>query len=143
MCYDQVVSTEQTTPFSARLDSRLVERLKVRSARDGVSASQLAERYIDEGIRSEEFPGIEFRPGPAGRRAALIGGPDVWEIVRDVRAAREARATEPLAVVAAASELTDAQMRLAAAYYTEYPEEIDARIAEEEELTERLLAGTL
>ena len=137
------MSTEQTTPFSARLDVRLVERLKARSARDGVSASQLAERFIDEGLRSEELPGIEFRPGPAGRRAGLSGGPDIWEIVRDVRAARDAGAADPLAAVAAASDLTDAQVRLAAAYYTEHPEEIDARISAEEELTERLLAGTM
>ncbi len=137
------MSTEQTTPFSARLDSRLVERLKARSARDGVSASQLAGRYIDEGIRSEEFPGVVFRSGPAGRRAGLVGGPDVWEIVRDVRGAREAGAADAIAVVAAASELTDAQVRLAAAYYTAYPEEIDARIAAEEELTEGLVAGRM
>lgn len=137
------MSTKRTTPFSARLDSRLVERLRARSARDGVSASQLAERYIDEGIRSEEFPGVVFRSGPAGRRAGLVGGPDVWEIVRDVRGAREAGAVDAIAVVAAASELTDAQARLAAAYYTAYPEEIDARIAAEEELTEGLVAGRM
>ncbi|HEU0247808.1 MAG TPA: hypothetical protein VFR38_12050, partial [Gaiellaceae bacterium] len=113
------------------------------SARDGVSASQLAERYIDEGLRSEELPGIEFRPGPTGRRAALMDGPDIWEIVRDVRAAREAGAADPQATVAAASELTDAQVRLAAAYYTAYPDEIDARIAADEELIERLLAGAM
>jgi len=137
------VSTEQTTPFSARLDARLVERLKARSVREGVSASQLAERYVDEGLRSEEFPGIVFRPGPAGRRAGLTGGPDVWEIVRDVRGAREAGVADAHAAVTAASELTDVQVRLATAYYTAYPDEIDARISAEEELAEKLLAGTV
>lgn len=39
-----------------------------------------------------EHPGIVFRPGPMGRRAGLIGGPDVWEAVRAVKSAR---ATEP------------------------------------------------
>jgi len=29
----------------------------------------------------ETFPAIEFRDGPAGRRPAIRGGPDVWEIV--------------------------------------------------------------
>lgn len=29
----------------------------------------------------DEHPGIVFRPGPAGRRPGLIGGPDVWEVV--------------------------------------------------------------
>jgi hypothetical protein len=131
----------ESTPFSARLDARLVARLKTRSARERVSASQLAERYIDEGLRSEEFPGIEFRNGPAGRRTSLKGAPDVWEVVRDVQAAREAGIADPLATVGAASELTEAQVRLAAAYYAEYPEEIDSRIAAERELTDRLLAA--
>lgn len=137
MCYDCEVSSEQTTPFSARLDARLVERLKSLSVRDGISASQLAERYIDEGIRSEEFPGIVFRSGPAGRRAGLVGGPDVWEVVRDLRAA----VGDPVGLVLAASDLSDVQVRLAAAYAAAYPDEVDARIAAEDELTERLLAG--
>lgn len=135
------MSSEQTTPFSARLDARLVERLKSLSVRDGISASQLAERYIDEGIRSEEFPGIVFRSGPAGRRAGLSGGPDVWEVVRDLRAAENAGAGDPVAVVLGASDLSDVQVRLAAAYAWAYPDEVDARIAAEDELTERLLAG--
>jgi hypothetical protein len=135
------MASEQTTPFSARLNTRLVERLKALSTRDGVSASQLAERYIDEGIRSEEFPGIVFRPGPAGRRAGLVGGPDVWEVVRDLRRAEESGAADPGATVMGASDLSDVQVRLAAAYYAAYPDEVDARIAAEEELTQRLLAG--
>jgi hypothetical protein len=136
------VSTSESTPFSARLDARLVERLKKWSAREGMSASQLAERFIDEGLRNEEFPGIVFRPGPTGRRAGLVDGPDVWEIVRDVRAAREAGVPDALAHVAETSELTDLQVRLALAYYTEYPDEVDARIDADEELTARLVADT-
>lgn len=137
------MSASESTPFSARLDARLVARLKTWSARERVSASQLAERYIEEGLRAEEFPGIEFRNGPAGRRASLNGGPDIWEVVRDVEAAREAGVADPLATVGAASDLTEGQVRLAAAYYAEYPEEIDLRIAAERELTDRLLAAAL
>ncbi len=29
----------------------------------------------------EEHLGIAFRDGPSGRRAALAGGPDVWEAI--------------------------------------------------------------
>lgn len=140
MCYGSAVGSERTTSFSARLDSRLVERLKLLGASTGISASQLAERFIDEGLRSEEFPGIVFRPGPAGRRAGLVGGPDVWEIVRDLQGAREWGTADPATTVAAASELSDAQVRLAAAYYDAYPDEIDGRIADEKELTARLVA---
>lgn len=110
--------------------------------REGVSASQLAQRYIEEGVHSEEFPGIVFRSGPAGRRAGLVGGPDVWEIVRDFRAVREAKAAaDPILAVAEASDLSEGQVRLAAAYHATYPDEVDARIAAEEELVTRLLAG--
>ena len=35
-----------TSPFSARLDSGLVERLRQLGAREGVTSSQLAERFI-------------------------------------------------------------------------------------------------
>jgi hypothetical protein len=134
------MATERT-PFSARLAASLVERLKAVGTREGISASQVAERYIDEGLRSEEFPGITFRPGPAGRRAGLVGGPDVWEIVRDLRGARDAEADDAVVLVAETTDLSEAQVRLASAYYTAYPDEIDERIAAEEALTEKLLAG--
>ena len=32
-----------------------------------------------------EHPGIVFRDGPTRRRAAVAGGPDVWEIIRAVK----------------------------------------------------------
>jgi hypothetical protein len=131
----------ERTPFSARLDARVVERLKAAGAREGMSASQVAERFIDEGLRSQEFPGITFRPGPTGRRAGIIGGPDVWEIVRDLRRARGAGAEEPVALVASTSDLAEAQVHLAAAYHAAFPLEINERIAAEEALLERLLAG--
>jgi hypothetical protein len=66
----------------------------------------------------------------------------VWEVVRDLRAAREAGITDEVAAVTTASELAEAQVRLAAAYHGAYPEEIDARIADEEDLIAKLLAGT-
>lgn len=129
-----------TRTFSARLDAGLFDRLRRESAREGVALSQLAERYIEEGVRAAEFPGITFRPGPAGRRAGLVGGPDVWEVVRDVLAARESGRTDPVVWVSRTTDLSEAQIRLALAYYAAYPAEIDARIESDEELREGLLA---
>ena len=64
-----------------------------------------------------------------------MDGPDVWEIVRDLRAVREAKAAaDPILAVAEASDLSEEQVRLAAAYHATYPDEIDARIAAEDEL---------
>ena len=138
MCYD---SRMATSPFSARLDSGLVERLRQLGARAGVTSSQLAERFIEEGVRSTELPGIVFRPGPTGRRAGLHGGPDVWEIVRDVHRARQSRARDPIAVLVRSTDLGDDQVRLALPYHARYPDDVDARIEQAEELERALSAG--
>ena len=131
-----------TSPFSARLDTGLLTRLKQLSVREGLTSSQLAERFIEEGVRSAELPGIVFRPGPTGRRAGLHGGPDVWEIVRDVNRARKARARDPIAVVVRSTDLGEDQVRLSLAYYARYPDDVDARIAQADELERALAAGT-
>ena len=80
-----------------------------------------------------EHPGIVFRDGPTGRRAGLVGGPDVWEVVRAVRSAR---ATEPeldeegiLTLVATNAGLPLRLIRTAVRYWASYPDEIDAEIA--------------
>ncbi len=114
--------------FSARLNASLVDRLERRGARAGLNKSRLAERYIDEGLRMEDHPGVVFRDGPAGRRAALSGGPDVWEVIGAVRASG-LDGERGLAAAAEWGSLTLAQVRAAVRYYAEYPQEIDERIA--------------
>jgi hypothetical protein len=135
----------ETRSFTARLDVAVLERLRERSGRAGESNARLAERLLDEGLRMEEFPGIVFRSGPAGRRAALAKGPDVWEVVRDLRRAREAGVGDPGAVVCEASHLERGAVELAAAYYDAYPDEVDERIRSNDEMAERVrrtLEGT-
>ena len=56
--------------LSARMDEAVLGRLENLSKREGQPRSRVAEQLIDEGIRMREFPGIVFRPGPTGRRAA-------------------------------------------------------------------------
>jgi hypothetical protein len=114
--------------FSARLDASVLDRLERRGARAGLNKSRLAERYIDEGIRIEDHPGIVFRDGPTGRRAGLAGGPDVWEVIAAVRASGLS-GEDALAAAAEWGSLTLPQVRTAVGYYAEYPEGIDERIA--------------
>ena len=123
--------------LTARMDEVVLKRLDRLSRREGVSRSRIAERLIDEGTRMDEFPGVVFRPGPAGRRAALATGPDVWEIVRDLKAAASA-GREPISATAEATDLPEAKVKLAADYYASYPEEIDERLTVEAEAAERL-----
>ena len=110
--------------FSARLDPAVVERLERRGARRGLNKSRLAERYIDEGMRMDEHPGIVFRDGPTGRRAGLAGGPDVWEVIAATRASGLA-GEEAIEAAAEWGNLAPAQVRVAVRYYGEYRAEID------------------
>ena len=118
----------ETRTFSARWDADVLERLARRSELAGTNKSRLAERYIDEGTRMDEHPGIVFRGGPTGRRAALAGGPDVWEVMATLKGG-EARSEKALAATAELLDLTELQVRSAVRYYGAYPEEIDERIA--------------
>ena len=116
-----------TQTFSARWDADVLERLARRSELAGTNKSRLAERYVDEGTRMDEHPGIVFRGGPSGRRCALAGGPDVWEVMATLKGG-EARGEKAIAATAELLDLTELQVRSAVRYYGAYPEEIDERV---------------
>lgn len=78
--------------------------------------------------RMDEFRGIVFRDGPTGRRAALSGGPDVWELMTTLKSAKTRR-EEAIAATAELLNLTDSQVRTAVGYYRSFPDEIDRRIS--------------
>lgn len=113
--------------FSARLGAGVVERLERRTARSGMTKSRLAERYIDEGLRMDDHPGIVFRDGPTGRRAGLAAGPDVWEVIGALRAS-DLEGPAAIQETAETSSLSVRQVQDAIAYYREYPEDVDARV---------------
>lgn len=113
--------------FSARLAPSVVDRLERQGARTGTSKSRLAERYIDEGLRMEEHPGVVFRDGPTGRRAGLPGGPDLWEVIASIRSGGVDGGVAYDAV-AEWCGVTPRQVRAAVRYYAGYPDEIDERI---------------
>ena len=83
----------------------------------------------------DEHPAV-FRDGETGRRAVLIGGPDVREVIWAVKSAR---ATEPeldaTGVVAPVERNTGAPARLvdtAVRYWATYPDEVRVRTADVE-----------
>jgi hypothetical protein len=118
-------------PTSFRLSPDLLARLESEAAGTGTRISALVTELLEEGLRVRCFPGVVFRDGPAGRRAGLVGGPDVWEVIRDVRAA-SGRGEAKIRRVAADAGLATSQVRLAVDYYAAFPAEIDARLATEE-----------
>lgn len=88
--------------------------------------SERLRRYVEEGVRRDEHPLIVFRDGPSGRRAGVVGGPDVWEIVMWL---------EDLGSVTDAAEglvadgiVARTHIDAALAYRAAFPDEVQARI---------------
>ena len=120
-------------PLSIRFSPSLLARLRQRAnAMTGASAAGLAQRLIDEGLRMADHPGVIFKDGPSGRRAALAYGPDVWEVVKFLREVDE---RGPAAIDAAAEVFAVDASRISTAisYYGDYASEIDAEITDAEE----------
>jgi hypothetical protein len=120
-----------------RIESETLRALRARSSESGEPIVRLAQRYIGEGMRLDRHPGVVFRDGAAGRRAVVVGGPDVWEVIAAARRAPE-RGEE---LIRALSERTGApveKIRIAIRYYAEYPDEVDRFIAANEEEAEQL-----
>jgi hypothetical protein len=124
-----------STPRSIRFDERVNARLSAYVARHpGSSGSSVASRFVDEALRMEDHPGVLFRDGRTGRRAVLVGGPDVREVMRAVKSAR---ASEPdldaAGIVTLVESNTGVPARLidtAIRYWSAYPDEVDAWIGD-------------
>ena len=129
-----------------RFDDDVIRRLDryVRS-HPGTSASSVTNIFVDEALRADEHPGIMFRPGPTGRRAGLVGGPDVWEVIGALQAVRTqdpGLADEALVdAVAEATGLSSRMIRVAVRYYTAYPAEVEERITANREAAEQAEAA--
>jgi hypothetical protein len=83
-------------------------------------------------MRVPEYPGVVFRDGPTGIRAALVRGPDIWEVVRVVREVEKHGQN----AFAAASELLSLpvdRLRSALRYYAAHSDEIDAEVRQADE----------
>jgi hypothetical protein len=114
-----------SSPVSVRLPDRLDGKVRAIAALEHRSVAETMRVLAEEAIKTREFPDVVFVDGPTGRRARLIQGPDVWELLEPyVLGGRDwavLRASYPT--------LDEALLRTAVRYYESYPEEIDARVA--------------
>jgi uncharacterized protein (DUF433 family) len=115
----------KAAPFSMRLSDVTDQLVSEEAKRTRRTKGAVVEGLAEEALRTRRFPGIAFRGSDWNRRPWVIGTAlDVWEIVA---ASRSYRTPSDMA---ATTELTEPQIRLALAYYAEFPDEIDAGIAE-------------
>jgi hypothetical protein len=115
-------------PLSIRFSDEVYERLRRYADRSAEPLSTIAQQAVSEWLSMAEHPGVVFRDGPTGRRAALRAGPDIWEVA----AVLAQQAGSPDNRLAAAGEhlgLPVRQVEVAAAYWAAHRAEIDRRIA--------------
>jgi hypothetical protein len=119
-----------SAPLSIRFSPALLARLRRRAQSiPGATPSGLAQRFVEEGLRMDAHPGIVFKNGPSGRRAALASGPDIWEVIKVLREIDE-RGQAAVPAAAEILSLPEPRVHVAMHYYSEYTGEIDAEIDE-------------
>ena len=122
-------------PFSVRLSRRVDAQISDEARRTRRSKGSVLESLADEALRCRSFPGVGFRDDDWNRRAWIIGiGWDVWEVIKAVQdyGSVDRMVTE--------EDLPEPEVRLALAYYREFPEEIDRFLAQNRRPAEELLA---
>jgi hypothetical protein len=124
----------KTQPFSIRLGAQANLLVADEVRRSGHSRSAVVEELTEEAAKMRLYPGIAFRGRP--RRAWVIGsGLDVWEVIDLLRSyeddANLLQANHPL--------VGDRHLRLARAYATNFPTEIQTLSQENHRPLEELL----
>ena len=130
MYYNGRMDRKPQGPVSTRYPSDTLKRLDRRARSEGHSRSMLIQRYVAEGIEMDEYPGIVFRSGPAGRRPGLVSGADIWEVVGVHRSFDDVQRTadwldQPVSAIETALR-----------YYEAHRAEIDEWIRRNEEAAE-------
>jgi uncharacterized protein (DUF433 family) len=116
-----------------RLSDRLLGSLQERARDRGESANALAERLLEEGLRHDAHPLIDFREGAAGRRPALVGTRlDVAHVVDTWLDSNKS-----IAETVEYFELPERHIRAALQYYAAFQEEVDEWRKEMHEFAER------
>jgi len=113
-----------------RLPDETAARLEAAAKKEGRSLSETGARSIEEWLRQEEFPEIEFRTFNGERRACLTGLTQIWQIIMVAR-------HYDLDVEKTAYYFQVAPHRIEAAfnYYRAHAEEIDRSVAENDSWT--------
>lgn len=125
--------------YTLRLAPGVRQRLSERARGAQIPERSLAQRYVEEGLRHDAHPLIQFLDGPSGRRASLVGrGLDVWEVIATVR-----DNDNSISEAAEYLQIPIGLVQAAVAYYGEYRDEIDAQIEFNETQYERGRAASI
>ncbi|MGQ4598490.1 hypothetical protein [Nocardia sp. R6R-6] len=133
-------STSRPVPTSLRVSESAARQLADRAAREGTTCAVLLDRLIREGVDQLDHPGVVFRGPLHDRRAALVAGPDIWEIVARLREL-DGPVEHRIAVLSAKSDLQMSKIRIALAYARSHGGEILDRIGRNRQAAEAIRRG--
>jgi uncharacterized protein (DUF433 family) len=119
---------------SIRLPEEAVKEIEALASGAGKDFSGIARDLLVEAIKMRRCPGIIFADGPAGRRARIAGtGIDVWEFIATFKGLGENYNN----LKKTYHWLGDQQIRAALSYYALYPDDIEEKIARNENITQQ------
>ena len=137
MCGERSKGANMTLsqPVTVRLPEPAAEELRLIARREHRSVSEIGARFIEEGLRQQRFPYIEFRSFNGERHACIRGGLQIWQLIMVAK-----DFSMDAAKVAAHLDLKPEQVQSGLQYYATYPEEIDRALEENNMGYERLKA---
>lgn len=113
-------------PFTLRLTTQTDHWVAQEARRTRRSKGAIVENLAEEAARMRRFPGIGFRGPDYDRQAWVMSTAfDVWEVIQAFQ-----DCDRSIRKMLEVGDLSEAEIRLALAYYEEYPEEIDSAIAD-------------
>jgi len=123
MAHERAKAHRATVQRSFRLKQRTLELLGERAGETTESRNALAERLLEEGVRTDRHPLISFRQGASGRRRPALAGTrlGVTQVIETVRGED--------GDIANAAEYLSLPVRMVHAavnYYADFTEEVDA-----------------
>jgi len=127
-----------TVQKSLRMPSEMAKPIEDMAKACGRDFSSMVNELVSEAVKMRRCPGIIFVDGPSGRRAHLAGtGLDVWEVIALYRSLNQ----DDTRLQKAYHWLKPTQLRAALSYYLAYPQEIDERMASNQQWTQEQLAN--
>jgi hypothetical protein len=116
-----------TIPITTRIPDWIDREVRAYWKKQGEKPSPGYRRAIEEWWITQTLPLLEFRNSPSGRRAAVRGGPDVWEIAM---IAREYQGNVQRLEEHFGGYLSREALDQALRYAERFPETIEAQLAE-------------
>ena len=122
-----------TVQKSIRLPEEAIKEIEALASGTGKDFSGITRDLLIEAVKMRRCPGVTFADGPTGRRDKIAGtGIDIWEFIATFKGLGENYEN----LKGTYHWLSDQQIRSALSYYTLYPDEIDEKIARNEDITE-------